>query len=106
MSEKGLEPDIEAALVQCRRSATSGHCPFVDSFCLIGDRRAISSHSSGGVIIRSKDYWGIEKIVAIRPVAAEVQRRFISLLDEHLPNWRTHRHELNAAPLAHNTWRY
>ena len=73
MSEKGLEPEIEAALVQCRRSAISGHCPFVDSFCSIGDRRAISSHSSGGVIIRSKDYWGIETIVAIRPVAAEVQ---------------------------------
>ena len=32
--------------------------------------------------------------------------RFISLLDQHLPNWRMHRQELNAAPLAHNTWSY
>jgi predicted metal-dependent hydrolase len=32
--------------------------------------------------------------------------RFISLLDQHLPNWRTRRQELNAAPLAHNTWTY
>ena len=32
--------------------------------------------------------------------------RFISLLDQHLPNWRVHRQELNAAPLAHNTWSY
>ena len=32
--------------------------------------------------------------------------RFISLLDRHLPNWRMHRQELNAAPLAHNTWSY
>ena len=32
--------------------------------------------------------------------------RFISLLDQHLPNWRMRRQELNAAPLAHNTWSY
>jgi predicted metal-dependent hydrolase len=32
--------------------------------------------------------------------------RFISLLDQHLPNWRMRRHELNTAPLAHNTWSY
>ena len=32
--------------------------------------------------------------------------RFISLLDQHLPNWRMHPQELNAAPLAHNTWSY
>jgi predicted metal-dependent hydrolase len=32
--------------------------------------------------------------------------RFISLLDQYLPNWRLHRQELNAAPLARNTWSY
>ena len=32
--------------------------------------------------------------------------RFISLLDQHLLNWRMHRQELNAAPLAHNTRSY
>lgn len=30
--------------------------------------------------------------------------RFISLLDDHLPQWRTYRDELNAAPLAHECW--
>jgi predicted metal-dependent hydrolase len=32
--------------------------------------------------------------------------RFISLMDRHLPNWRQHRQELNAAPLAHENWGY
>jgi len=32
--------------------------------------------------------------------------RFISLMDQHLPHWRWHRQELNAAPLAHDTWSY
>ena len=32
--------------------------------------------------------------------------RFISLMDQHLPHWRLYRQELNAAPLAHDTWSY
>ena len=32
--------------------------------------------------------------------------RFIALMDRHLPNWRQYRQELNAAPLAHDTWTY
>ncbi len=30
--------------------------------------------------------------------------QFISLMDDHLPQWRTYRDELNTAPLAHETW--
>ena len=29
--------------------------------------------------------------------------RFVSILDEHLPRWRSFRDLLNAAPLAHET---
>jgi predicted metal-dependent hydrolase len=32
--------------------------------------------------------------------------RFVSMMDRHLPNWRSYRQELNAAPLTHNTWTY
>jgi predicted metal-dependent hydrolase len=32
--------------------------------------------------------------------------RFLSLMDRHMPNWRLCRHELNAAPLAHENWTY
>jgi len=32
--------------------------------------------------------------------------RFVSLMDQHLPSWRLHRRELNAAPLSHETWSY
>lgn len=32
--------------------------------------------------------------------------RFIALMDEHLPNWRERRAELNAAPLAHEDWTF
>lgn len=30
--------------------------------------------------------------------------RFVALLDQHLPQWNTHRDELNAKPLAHEEW--
>ena len=32
--------------------------------------------------------------------------RFRVLMDEHLPQWRLYRDELNSAPLAHEDWRY
>ena len=32
--------------------------------------------------------------------------RFLALMDQHLPHWRTSRQELNAAPLAHESWTF
>lgn len=32
--------------------------------------------------------------------------RFVALMDEYLPQWRVHRDELNAAPLAQESWDY
>lgn len=32
--------------------------------------------------------------------------RFKELMDRFMPNWRTHRSELNRAPLAHEDWAY
>lgn len=32
--------------------------------------------------------------------------RFRDLMDEHLPQWRLYRDELNSAPLAHEDWQY
>ena len=32
--------------------------------------------------------------------------RFVRTMDEHLPQWRALRQELNAAPLSHETWAY
>lgn len=32
--------------------------------------------------------------------------RFVALMDRYLPHWRHLREELNAAPLAHETWSY
>lgn len=32
--------------------------------------------------------------------------RFMAIMDQHLPVWRLHRQELNAAPLAHESWTY
>ena len=31
---------------------------------------------------------------------------FVAVMDKHLPQWRHHRKELNAAPLAHESWGY
>jgi predicted metal-dependent hydrolase len=32
--------------------------------------------------------------------------RFIAIMDEHLPQWRLLRAELNSSPLSHETWSY
>ena len=32
--------------------------------------------------------------------------RFVSLMDQHLPQWRLHRQTLSSEPLAHATWSY
>jgi predicted metal-dependent hydrolase len=32
--------------------------------------------------------------------------RFVSIMDKHLPQWRFQQQELNAAPLAHESWSY
>jgi predicted metal-dependent hydrolase len=32
--------------------------------------------------------------------------RFVSIMDQYLPQWRLHRNELNSAPLAHEAWTY
>ena len=32
--------------------------------------------------------------------------RFVALMDQYLPNWRSLRDELNQAPLGHEEWRY
>ena len=32
--------------------------------------------------------------------------RFTSLMDRHLPDWRSRRNQLNAAPLGHEAWGY
>jgi len=31
---------------------------------------------------------------------------FVAIMDEHLPQWRLNRQELNSAPLANETWSY
>jgi len=48
--------------------------------------------------------------IVVHELAHLVQRRhdarFTALMDEHLPQWRMHRQELNFAPLAHESWTY
>jgi predicted metal-dependent hydrolase len=48
--------------------------------------------------------------IMVHEMAHLLERRhndhFIELMDKHLPHWRTSRQELNAAPLAHETWTF
>jgi len=34
------------------------------------------------------------------------KERFVAYMDQFLPQWRLRRDQLNAAPLAHDTWTY
>ena len=48
--------------------------------------------------------------IIVHELAHLIERRhndhFVSIMNEHLPQWRLHRQELNSAPLAHQTWSY
>lgn len=48
--------------------------------------------------------------VIVHELAHLIERRhddrFISIMDQHLPDWRTRRALLNAQPLAYDTWDY
>ncbi len=48
--------------------------------------------------------------IVVHELAHLIERRhndrFIAIMEEHLPQWRLHRAELSAAPLAHETWGY
>jgi predicted metal-dependent hydrolase len=50
------------------------------------------------------------KYVVVHELVHLIERkhneRFIAMLDEHLPHWRSVREMLNSAPLAHEAWTY
>ena len=39
-------------------------------------------------------------------IARKHDDKFIAVMDEHLPQWRLRRQQLNSAPLAHEDWSY
>jgi predicted metal-dependent hydrolase len=50
------------------------------------------------------------KLLVVHELVHLVERRhndfFTQMMDQHLPLWCQHRHELNSAPLAHANWSY
>lgn len=49
----------------------------------------------------------LEYIVAhelVHLIERHHNERFVALMNQYLPQWQLHREELNAAPLAHETW--
>jgi len=54
--------------------------------------------------VRCLEYLIVHELAHL--VERQHNERFISLMDDHLPDWRHRRKELNAAPLSHETWSY
>jgi predicted metal-dependent hydrolase len=50
------------------------------------------------------DYLVLHELVHL--VERNHGERFIALMDKHMPHWRLHRQELNAAPLGNERWGY
>jgi predicted metal-dependent hydrolase len=46
--------------------------------------------------------------IVVRELSHVLERhhteRFTAIMDQHLPQWRSRRQELNSAPLAHESW--
>lgn len=53
---------------------------------------------------RCIEYIVVHELVHL--VARHHDEQFVSLMDEHLSQWRSLRRELNAEPLAHESWSY
>lgn len=53
---------------------------------------------------RCLEYIVVHELVHLRERHHE--ERFVSLMNQYLPQWRARRQELNAAPLANETWGY
>jgi hypothetical protein len=53
---------------------------------------------------------GCLEYVVVHELAHLIERghgeRFTRILNEHLPQWRARRRDLNSAPLAHEEWTY
>jgi predicted metal-dependent hydrolase len=52
--------------------------------------------------VQCKEYIVVHELVHL--IERHHNDRFVSIMDRHLPQWRLHRHELNATPLAQETW--
>ena len=72
--------------------------------CSVAARRIWLNLELAKKPVRCLEYLIVHELIHL--IEPHHNERFISLLDQHLPNWRMHRQELNAAPLAHNTWSY
>jgi predicted metal-dependent hydrolase len=51
---------------------------------------------------RCIEYLVVHELVHLREWAHGA--RFVAIMDEHMPRWRTLRRELAEGPLAHDTW--
>jgi predicted metal-dependent hydrolase len=54
--------------------------------------------------MRCVEYLVVHELVHL--IERTHNQRFLALMDEHLPDWRSRRTLLNTQPLAHDTWEY
>ena len=72
--------------------------------CNVGARRIWLNLELAKKPTQCLEYIVVHELVHL--IERHHNERFVSIMDKHLPQWRLHRQELNAAPLAHEAWSY
>ncbi|MFL6335896.1 MAG: M48 family metallopeptidase [Pyrinomonadaceae bacterium] len=72
--------------------------------CIAGARRIWLNLELAKKPARCLEYLVVHELVHL--LERRHNERFTGLMDKFLPQWRSHRDELNRAPLAHETWAY
>jgi predicted metal-dependent hydrolase len=72
--------------------------------CNINSRRIWFNLELAKKPVRCLEYIAVHELVHL--LERNHNDRFTALMDTFLPQWRLCRHELNRAPLAHETWSY
>jgi predicted metal-dependent hydrolase len=70
--------------------------------CSIGARRIWVNLELAKKPVRCLEYIVVHELTHL--IERRHDERFVALMDRHLPRWRQHRQELEAAPLAHADW--
>ena len=88
--------DVAVAAVDVRRMQTRW------GSCTTAARRVWLNLELAKKPLRCIEYVVVHELAHL--IERKHNERFVALLDQHLPRWRTVRAELNAAPLAHESW--
>ncbi len=70
--------------------------------CCVGSGRILLNLELAKKPVECLEYVLVHELVHL--IERKHNERFVALMDQTMPNWRSHRDLLNSGPLAHEEW--